>query len=61
VFADANVSISSFIQKDAWVQDQTAELVITTHPALDANLQRARKRMAELEPVRSVSSFLRVF
>jgi homoserine dehydrogenase len=61
VFAEADVSISSFIQKDAWVKDQTAELVITTHPARDASLQRARERMAMLEPVRSVSSFLRVF
>src|SRR5579864_7479531 len=31
VFAEEGVSISSFIQKDAWSQDQTAELVVTTH------------------------------
>jgi homoserine dehydrogenase len=61
VFAEEGVSISSFIQKDAWSQDQTAELVVTTHPSLDASLQRARERMAKLEPVRAVSSFLRVF
>ncbi|MDQ6877100.1 MAG: homoserine dehydrogenase [Candidatus Dormibacteraeota bacterium] len=61
VFAEENVSISSFIQKDAWVQDQTAELVVTTHPAHDASLQKARKRMAGLKAVRAVSSFLRVF
>ena len=61
VFAEEHVSISSFIQKDAWSQDQTAELVITTHPALDASLQRARERMAKLQAVRAVSSFLRVF
>lgn len=61
VFAEEGVSISSFIQKDAWSQDQTAELVVTTHPSLDASLQRARVRMAALEPVHAVSSFLRVF
>ena len=61
VFAEEGVSISSFIQKDAWSHDQTAELVVTTHPALDASLQAARERMAALEPVRDVSSFLRVF
>jgi homoserine dehydrogenase len=61
VFAEEGVSISSFIQKDAWSHDHTAELVVTTHPSLDASLQRARERMAKLEPVRSVSSFLRVF
>jgi homoserine dehydrogenase len=61
VFAEEGVSISSFIQKDAWVQDRTAELVVTTHPSSDASLQRARVRMAQLEAVRAVSSFLRVF
>jgi homoserine dehydrogenase len=61
VFAEEGVSISSFIQKDAWSQDQTAELVVTTHPSFDASLQRARSRMAALESVRAVSSFLRVF
>ena len=61
VFAEEGVSISSFIQKDAWSHDHTAELVVTTHPSLDASLQKARERMAQLEPVHAVSSFLRVF
>jgi homoserine dehydrogenase len=61
VFADAGVSISSFIQKDASIQDRTAEIVITTHPSSDAQLQKAREGIAGLEPVREVSSFLRVF
>jgi homoserine dehydrogenase len=61
VFAEEGVSISSLIQKDAWSQDQTAELVVTTHPAPDASLQLARTRMAALDSVRAVSAFLRVF
>ena len=61
VFAEEGVSISSLIQKDAWVDEQTAELVVTTHPAPDASLQKARDRIAELSPVHAVSSFLRVF
>jgi homoserine dehydrogenase len=61
VFAEEGVSISSLIQKDAWVEEQTAELVVTTHPAPDASLQKARNRIAELSPVHAVSSFLRVF
>jgi homoserine dehydrogenase len=61
VFAEEGVSISSLIQKDAWVEEQTAELVVTTHPAPDASLQKARQRITELAPVRAVSSFLRVF
>jgi homoserine dehydrogenase len=61
VFAEEGVSISSFIQKDAWVDEKTAEIVITTHPAADTSLQRARERIAGLQPVHAVSSFLRVF
>jgi homoserine dehydrogenase len=61
VFAEEGVSISSLIQKNAWVEEQTAELVVTTHPAPDASLQRARERITELSPVHAVSSFLRVF
>jgi len=61
VYAEEGVSISSFIQKDAWVQEQTAELVVTTHPSSDASLQKARARIAKLEPVHAVSSFVRIF
>jgi homoserine dehydrogenase len=61
VFAEEGVSISSVIQKDAWVEQQTAELVITTHPARDDRLQRTRERVAGLDTVHAVSSFLRVY
>ncbi len=61
VFAEEGVSISSFIQKDAWVEEKTAEIVITTHPTADTQLQKARERIAKLEPVHAVSAFLRVF
>src|SRR5216683_4503007 len=61
VFAEEGVSISSLIQKDAWVEEQTAELVVTTHLVFDASLQKARDRIAKLGAVHAVSSFLRVF
>jgi len=61
VYAEEGVSISSFIQKDASVQDRSAELVVTTHPSSDQSLQRARAGIEKLEPVHAVSSFLRVF
>src|SRR2546422_4286902 len=61
VFAEEGVSISSLIQKDAWVEKQTAELVVTTHPAPDASLQKARDRITKLGPVHAVSAFLRVY
>jgi hypothetical protein len=43
------------------VEQQTAELVITTHPSNDASLQRTRERVAGLNAVHAVSSFLRVY
>jgi homoserine dehydrogenase len=61
VTAEEGISISSMIQKDAWVEAATAELVITTHPAPDGALDRARARIAALEPVRSLAAFLRVY
>jgi len=61
VFAEEGVSISSFIQKDAWVEEKTAELVVTTHPSPDAGLQRARARIEKVTAVHAVSSFIRVF
>jgi homoserine dehydrogenase len=61
VFAEEGVSISSFIQKGAWVEERTAEIVVTTHPSSDASLQKARAAIAKLEPVHAVSAFLRVF
>lgn len=60
VFGEERVSISSAIQKELFEGDAAAEFVVTTHPAPDAALQRTRERIAELEPMRSVSSFLRV-
>ncbi len=59
VFAEEGVSIASMIQKDS-IEEGTAELVFTTHPALDAGLQRARARIAQLEQVKQVCAFLRV-
>jgi homoserine dehydrogenase len=60
VLAEEDVSISSMIQKDAWAEEGSAELVITTHPARDAALARATERIAGLPPIRSLASFLRV-
>src|SRR5436853_1078820 len=61
VVAGGGVGSSRFIEKDAWGVEEAAELVVTTHPSLDSSLQKARERMAHLEPVHAVSSFLRVF
>jgi homoserine dehydrogenase len=58
IFGEEQVSISSAIQKEAFEGD--AEFVVTTHPAADAALRRTVARVEQLDPVRAVSSFLRV-
>ncbi|MGH7903303.1 MAG: homoserine dehydrogenase [Candidatus Dormibacteraceae bacterium] len=60
VFAREQVSISSAIQKEAFAAEGAAEFVVTTHPAPESALRRARQGIGRLEPVRAVSSFLRV-
>ncbi|HVD01718.1 MAG TPA: homoserine dehydrogenase [Candidatus Dormibacteraeota bacterium] len=59
IFAEEGVSIASMIQKDS-VEEGTAELVFTTHPALEAGLQAARARIAGLDQVKTVGAFYRV-
>ena len=58
IFAEEAVSIASMIQKDS-IEEGTAELVFTTHPAFDAGLQKARGRIGELEQIKRVCAFLR--
>ena len=58
VFGEEGVSIASAIQKES--DDRSAEFVVTTHESPDAALQRTRARIAELEVVHAVNSFLRV-
>ncbi len=60
VFGEEQVSISSAIQKEAFEGEASAEFVVTTHPAPDAALRRTRERIAALQPVKAVSSFIRV-
>ena len=59
IFGEERVSISSAIQKELF-EGASAEFVVTTHPAPDAALERTRRRIAELDVVHQVSTFLRV-
>jgi homoserine dehydrogenase len=54
------ISIASIIQKGTDETAGAAELVIMTHLAVEANMQRALVEVAQLESVREVGSFLRV-
>ena len=60
VLGDLSISIASVIQKDTDLGDQTAELVVTTHLALEARMQEAIERMERLEVVRQIGTLVRV-
>ena len=57
---DLSISISSVIQKEAYVQTQTAEIVLMTHPAREQAMQQALKDIKEIPVVKEVSNFIRV-
>ena len=60
VLGDLDVSIASVIQKDSNPGSQTAELVVTTHPAREEAVQESLRRMRGLEVVRKVDNLVRV-
>jgi homoserine dehydrogenase len=60
ILGDGNISIASVLQKDADPVEQTAEVVITTHPAQEASVQQALRLVEGLEVVRQVSNLLRI-
>ena len=60
VLGDGEISIASVLQKDSDPDTQSAEIVITTHPAREVSLQRALQAIGRLEPVRRVSNMLRI-
>jgi homoserine dehydrogenase len=54
------ISIASIIQKEANEHDQTAELVIMTHEAREADVRAALGEVGRLEAVTEIGTFLRV-
>jgi homoserine dehydrogenase len=48
------------IQKDADPDNQSAELVIITHPALEASVQESLRKVVELNVVKEVNNLLRI-
>jgi homoserine dehydrogenase len=54
-----NISISSAIQKET-APDQTAEIVIMTHPAREDAIQAAFADFKKLTVVKEVHNFVRV-
>ena len=57
---EGQISIASVLQKDTDPETQSAEIVITTHPAREASMQLALQAIARLQPVRRVSNMIRI-
>jgi homoserine dehydrogenase len=57
---DMEISIGSVLQMDSDPDKGNADLVIMTHPALEANMQRAVERIEALGDVDTVANLIRV-
>ena len=60
IFGDLDISIASVIQEDTDQVAQTAELVVTTHPAREDAMQEFVKRTERLEVVREIKNLVRI-
>ena len=60
ILGEQNISIASVLQKDTDPIAKTAEIVITTHPALESAVQQSLKLASDLEVVQEISSLLRI-
>ena len=60
VCAATGISIAALVQKEADSSSGTAEIVILTHAAKEADMQAAVAAIADLEVVDRVATFLRV-
>jgi len=55
-----DISIASVIQKNTNAVDQTAEIVVTTHPAAEAAMQEALAQLDGLDVLREVGNLIRI-
>ena len=60
VFGETEISIASVIQKDSDDERGLADLVITTHPAVESRMQTAAERLRELDVVSSLDNLIRI-
>lgn len=60
IFAENQISIDSVIQKEKNEALGTAELVIMTHPSLEAAMQKSLRDMGRLEVVQKIGNLIRV-
>ena len=60
ILGDGNISIATVIQKDTDPGSGTAQLVITTYPSREADVQTALAAVAQLGVVVSVNNLIRI-
>ena len=60
IFGDGGISLASVLQRDNDPAEQTAELVITTHQAREASVQKSLGQVAGLEVVSRINNLLRI-
>ena len=60
VLGDGQISIAAVLQRDTNPETESAEIVITTHPAKEASIQKALQAMAGLPHVKRVSNTIRI-
>ena len=60
IFGDLNISIASVLQKDVDPATQTAEIVVTTHPASEEAMQRSLTLIEGLGAVRRINNMVRI-
>ena len=51
-------AIASVIQKESDPHENTAELVIITHPSLDLDIRTAVKHLEQLESIREIGNVI---
>ena len=60
VLGNGQISIAAVLQRDTNPETQSAEIVITTHPAREASVRKALETMAVLPQVNKVSNTIRI-
>lgn len=60
VLGNSNIGIASVIQKDSDPGHQSAEIVITTHPSKEEEIQKSLTLLEQLDVVRRIDNLIRV-
>jgi homoserine dehydrogenase len=60
ILGEAGISIAAMFQKEIAGASDAAEIVITTHPAAEGAMRRARALLTALPAVRDFAGYLRI-